>query len=94
MIRTYNQNYTFTGILMDNTDFLTPIASFYTANYTVPTGKKLIITSTGQTNMQKLGDDGSTWRYFCNTYAVPAIVPSGSIIKSESHGWTGYLIDE
>ena len=94
MIRNYNGNYTFTGILMNNADFLTPIASFYTASYTVPAGKKLIVTSTGGGAMQKLGDDGSTWRYFCNYVSVPAIVPSGSTIRSESYGWTGYLVDE
>jgi hypothetical protein len=92
MIKAYTAGNGFSGFLMDNVDFITPVAIYYTASYTVPTGKRLIITSS-RTSIQ-FQDSSGSWRYLKSYQSTPAIVRAGTIVKGESYGWTGYLLDE
>jgi hypothetical protein len=72
------------GMLFDPLPGITPIVG--TSNYTVPSGKKLIITSSfSDVSANSIGD-------FRTRDSHPSVLPSGTqIIESN---WSGYLMDQ
>lgn len=93
IIRTNSSGYPFIGFLKNNESWITPVAEYYTSEYTVPAGKKLFITS----SLSAIGfkDQTNTFRYGLNPSDGKALMfAANSTIRGESYGWTGYLIDE
>ena len=96
-VRTNNTNYGFSGFLKNNQSWITPIYRVNNAEYTVPTGKKLVITSTVSGYIMKWDSDANEWVYLGSAAGVRAIqIRSGEKIKTNnaSYGWSGYLINE
>jgi len=94
VIRTYSAGDAFTGFLKNNESWITPVASFYTANYTVPTGKKLIVTSSAGGNMLYV-DNTNTQRVAGYPQSGNVLIfPAGTVVNNSNYGWTGYLINE
>ena len=67
----------------DNLEGVTPIVA---GNYAVPSGKVLVITSSGTSV-----NAGSIIRY---SDSPPSVIGAGnSVTTSSNYKWTGYLID-
>ena len=85
-------NYGWTGMVFDNVTGITPLANT-DSNYTVPSGKNLVITSTGS----NIEVGGKVVRDTTNgDSSPPSIFPSGttiSITTPSTNAWSGYLID-
>ena len=94
VIRTYSANNSFCGFLMNNNSSITPIAMPYTAAYTVPAGKKLIVTSHSGGTMIFSDDTYSGLSAPDPSYGRTITFKSGTIVNNNSYGWTGYLKDE
>jgi hypothetical protein len=96
-IRTSSTNYGFSGFLKNNQSWITPIYRVNNAEYTVPIGKKLVITSVVSANILKWYSDDNAWGYLGSPSGTRVIqISSGKKIKTDnsSYGWSGYLINE
>jgi hypothetical protein len=96
IIKVYTSaNYGFTGFLKNNVSSITPVCFPDNMDYTVPNGKKLVITSGN--DIKSWNGDTSAWNYYgAPTSGNAVIISSSKVIRSSnsSQGWTGYLIDE
>ncbi|MEC8420211.1 MAG: hypothetical protein VXZ32_03710, partial [Verrucomicrobiota bacterium] len=85
-------SYAWTGMLFDELAGITPIANT-DSNYTVPSGKTLVITSTGS----NIEIAGKVVRDTSNgDSSPPSLIPAGttiSISSTATNAWSGYLID-
>jgi hypothetical protein len=74
-------------MLFDQISGIEPVVNTLT-NYTVPSGKTLVITSSRgglDVSSKNINSDGS---------GAVSIFPEGTIVQGNStYGWTGYLID-
>ena len=73
------------GFLFEPKVGITPL---FGRNYTVPAGKMLVMTSSGD-GVQVPGAS-----YFRYRESPPSVLPEGSVISVDSGGWSGYLMDE
>ena len=77
-------SHAWSGMLFDPLQGITPIVG--TSNYTVPSGKTLIITSSySDVSATSIGD-------FRSRDSHPSVLPSGTQIIESS--WSGYLMDQ
>jgi hypothetical protein len=82
-----NSTYGWTGMLFDQISGIEPVVNTLT-NYTVPSGKTLVITSS------RGGLDVSSTQINVNGSGDVSIFPEGTVVQGNStDGWTGYLID-
>jgi hypothetical protein len=96
-IRSSSASYGFSGFLKNNQSWITPIYRVNNAEYTVPSGKKLVITSVVNANIMKWYSDDNAWGYLGIPSGTRVIqISSGEKIKTNnsSYGWSGYLINE
>jgi hypothetical protein len=94
-LKSGSNGYGFTGFLKNNETWITPIWIPDTTEYTVPNGKKLVVTSSASSSFLIWDTLSSAWNYVGTASSDrPILAKSGDKVKTDSYGWTGYLIDE